>query len=435
MKNLDIIILAAGKGTRMKSPLPKVMHELGGKPLLQHVIDTAKKLSPDHIYIVLGHESETLKKHFSNDKTLKFVHQKKQLGTAHAVMQALAMIKNPQQKILILYGDVPLITDITLNQLIQKFESDQKIELGLLTANMNKPHGLGRIIRNAKNKITKIVEEKEATLKEKKITEINTGIYISTLNILSKLIKTIKANNSQGEYYLTDIVTPKINMTDIRVENYSEILGINDLEQLYQLECIYQQMLARNFRLAGIVVGQNVIFEGKIEIGFGSKIGANCILKNVSIGEHVEIKPHCVIEEAIISNHCKVGPFARIRPGTTLSNHVAIGNFTEVKNSHINQYSKIPHLSYIGDSEIGEKVNIGAGVITCNYDGMNKHKTIIGHNVFIGSDSQLIAPVEIEDGAFIGAGSTITKNAPKNKLTLSRAKQITLDHWKKPAKK
>jgi len=430
-RNLDIIILAAGKGTRMKSPLPKIMHELSGKPLLQHVIDTAKKLMPNNIYIVTGHKSDTVKNYFVHDKKLNFIYQKKQLGTAHAVMQVLPLIKNSQQQILILYGDVPLISHETLLQLIKKFSANKKIDLGMLTAILDDPKGLGRIIRH-KNTIVKIIEEKEANAKEKLINEINTGIYISTLQYLKNSLKKITPHNSQGEYYLTDIITTKTGVTDIIVKDNIEISGVNDLEQLHQLECLHQKNLSKQFRLSGVTVGPNVIFEGKVDIGAGSKIGANCVLKNVSIGEMVEIKPYCVIEDAVIKSHCKIGPFARIRPGTQLFENVSVGNFTEIKNSNIHQYSKIPHLSYIGDTKMGEKVNIGAGVITCNYDGINKHKTIIGDNVFVGSDSQLIAPIEIESGAFIGAGSTITKKAPKNKLTLSRAKQVTLEHWKKP---
>lgn len=441
---LDIVILAAGKGTRMKSSRPKVLHELAGKPLLQHVIDTSLALNPDNIYIICGYQSELVQENckiiFKDNPTLKFIQQSEQLGTAHAVMQVLPHWQKDKKnsenienkKVLILYGDVPLIQSGTLAKLISALESSPSAELGMIVANFADPTGFGRIIRDNQNKIIRIVEEKEATDQERKITEINTGIYLVNANFLIRGLSDIKPHNTQKEYYLTDIVTPESKIIDITVEEPREVYGVNDLEQLYQLECYYQENLAKKFRLSGVAVSQNVIFEGNVEIGAGSKIGPNCVLKNVHIGENVEIKANCVIEEAVIQADCKVGPFARIRPGTELSSGVTVGNFTEIKNSKINQRSKIPHLSYIGDTVMGEKVNIGAGVITCNYDGVNKHKTVIGDNVFIGSDSQLIAPINIGSGAFIGAGSTITKDPPENKLTLSRAKQVTLERWERP---
>jgi bifunctional UDP-N-acetylglucosamine pyrophosphorylase/glucosamine-1-phosphate N-acetyltransferase len=425
---LNVVILAAGRGTRMRTHLPKVLHPLGGKPLLQHVIDTSKSLNPKNIYIVTGYENEKIQAAFENEKVI-WVHQEKQLGTAHAVMQILPHLKNPEEQVLILYGDVPLISALTLQNLIDKTPLQQ---LGLLTAILDNPFGLGRIIRDKQNKVVKITEEKEASQTEKNIKEINPGIYLAAVKYLQEILPTLSSNNSQQEYYLTDIVNANISIADIRVENFYEVYGVNDLEQLFNLECYYQSQMAKNLRLSGVMVSQNVIFEGNIEIGSGSKIGANCILRNVKIGNNVEIKANSFLEDCIIKEECKIGPFARIRPGTELEKNVSIGNFVEIKNSQINKNSKIPHLSYVGDTTMGENVNFGAGAITCNYDGINKHRTIIENNVFIGSDSQLIAPITIEEGAFVGAGSTITKSAPRHKLTLSRSKQQTLENWTRP---
>lgn len=431
--NLNVIILAAGQGTRMKSSQPKVLHCLAGKPLLQHVIETAENVSPQNIYIIYGCQGEKIRAQFENfAENLHWIEQKEQLGTAHAVMQVLPYLNNPDEKVLILYGDVPLISKQTLIELIDKTSQEQ---LGLLTVVLENPFGFGRIIRNKENnKIIKITEEKDADLTEKKIKEINAGIYLSSVKNLKISLSKISQNNIQKEFYLTDIVSKDIEITDIIVQNPYEVYGVNDLEQLSILECYYQQNTAKNLRLSGVRVDQNVIFEGNLEIGPDSKIGANCILKNIKIGKNTEIKPNSIIEDSIIGDDCTVGPFARIRPGTKLSSQVHIGNFVEIKNSDIHQKSKIPHLSYVGDTTMGESVNFGAGAITCNYDGANKHRTIIGNNVFIGSDTQLIAPLKIEDGSTIGAGSTITKNTPAHKLTLSRAKQLTVEHWVRPKK-
>lgn len=427
-QNLNIIILAAGQGTRMKSSLPKVLHKLGGKALLQHVIDTAQALFPKNIYIIYGYEGEKIKSAFENIKynKLNWVYQEKQLGTAHAVMQVLPMLRNSDEQVLILYGDVALISLQTLHALLQKTSFNQ---LGLLTVNLENPAGLGRIIRDKNNKVIKITEEKEATAEEKQIKEINPGIYLTTVKYLRKILPEISAHNAQQEYYLTDIVTVQSDIVDINIENFYEVYGVNDLEQLYILECYYQAELAKKLRLSGVIIGPNVIFEGNITIGSGSQIGANCILRDVNIGNNTEIKANSIIEESVIGDHCKIGPFARIRPGTELASQVTVGNFVEIKNSQINSKSKIPHLSYVGDTTMGENVNFGAGAITCNYDGVNKYRTIIENNVFIGSDSQLIAPVKIEEGSIIGAGSTITKDTPANKLTLARARQQTIDRW------
>jgi len=432
--SLNIIILAAGQGTRMKSTLPKVLHPVGGKPLLQHVLETAQSLSPQNIYIIYGCQGEKIRVQFENfTENLHWVEQKEQLGTAHAVMQALPYLNNPDEKVLILYGDVPFISQQTLEAGLLRFARNDA-GVGLWTTVLDNPAGFGRIIRTMDNKVVKITEEKDADSAEKKIKEVNAGIYLSTVKNLKTSLSQVSQNNSQKEFYLTDIVKKDIDVSDIVVQNPYEVYGANDLDQLYILECYYQQTTARNFRLSGIKVDQNVIFEGHIEIGLGSKIGANCILKNVKIGKNTEIKPNSVIEDSVVGDDCKVGPFARIRPGTELLTQVSVGNFVEIKNSYINPKSKIPHLSYVGDTVMGENVNIGASVITCNYDGAYKNQTIIGDHVFVGSGSQLIAPIEIEEGSTIGAGSTITKNTPAYKLTLSRAKQQTVEHWVRPKK-
>jgi bifunctional UDP-N-acetylglucosamine pyrophosphorylase/glucosamine-1-phosphate N-acetyltransferase len=431
--SFNIIILAAGQGTRMKSSLPKVLHTLGGKPLLQHVINTAVALSPQKIYIVHGHEGEKIKAalRHADAPELNWIHQAKQLGTAHAVLQVLPALKNPDEQVLILYGDVPLVSSHTLNRLLQKTEAHQ---LGLLTVNLENPAGFGRIIRDKDKKIIKITEEKDASAAEKKITEINTGIYLTTVKYLRETLPGLSANNIQQEYYLTDIVTPQSNCIDINVDDVYEVYGVNDFEQLYILECYYQAALAKKLRMSGVIVGPNVIFEGDITIAAGSRIGANCILRDVTIGSHTDIKPNSMIEESTIGDQCKIGPFARIRPGTKLSSEVTIGNFVEVKNSDIASKSKVSHLSYVGDTTMGENVNFGAGAITCNYDGANKYRTVIENNVFVGSDAQLIAPVRIEEGSTIGAGSTITKDTPANKLTIGRARQQTIERWMRPQK-
>ncbi|HEV2614202.1 MAG TPA: bifunctional N-acetylglucosamine-1-phosphate uridyltransferase/glucosamine-1-phosphate acetyltransferase [Gammaproteobacteria bacterium] len=430
--SLNIIILAAGRGTRMKSVLPKVLHELSGKALLDHVISTVQTLSPANIYITIGYEAEQIKAYFKDKfKNIHWVIQENLLGTGDAVKQVLPHLKNPDDKALVLYGDMPLVPAQTLQNLISHTTSDQ---LGIVTTHVDNPHGFGRIIRDAQHKIINIIEEKDADSAQKNITEINPGIYLTSVKNLQHWIPNIKSNNSQKEFYLTDIVSMANAITSITAENPHEVLGVNDLEQLYQLECVHQAEIAKKFRLSGVTVSSNVRFEGDVEIGAGSKIGANSIIKNSKIGKNVEIKPNSIIEDSVIHDECSVGPFARLRPGTVLDKKVKIGNFTEIKKSHIGEGSKVPHLSYVGDAVLGKHVNFGAGSIICNYDGVNKHQTVIGDNVFVGSDSQLIAPVKIGNGAFIGAGSTITKDAPANKLTVARARQTTVESWKPPKK-
>ncbi len=446
-----IVILAAGQGTRMKSSLPKVLHTLAGLPLLQHVIDTAKKLNPNKIIVVYGHGGETVKTQINED-SVTWVEQAEQLGTGHAVEQAIPELENVD-RVLVLYGDVPLIKKATLERLLNKESA-----LSILTTNLPDPTGYGRIIRQADGYVEKIVEHKDAKHDELKVNEINTGILAAEFDSLKKWIEMLENKNSQQEFYLTDIVAlavkQDVKVNSVNPEKLSEVTGINDRVQLARLERDYQMETAEELMRAGITIrdpsridirgqveiGQdseldiNVILEGKVSIGNFVKIGANTVIKNSQIADGVTILENCVIEDAAIGADCKLGPFSRIRPGTNLQGENHVGNFVEIKNSNVGIGSKINHLSYVGDSDVGKKVNIGAGTITCNYDGANKHKTEIGDQVFIGSNSALVAPVKINDGSTIGAGSVITKDTPSDQLTLSRAKQISINNWQRPVK-
>lgn len=452
---IQTVILAAGQGKRMQSSLPKVLHHLAGKPMLEHVIDTALHLSPDISPIIInGYQGEILKKSLAHHK-VRWVEQKEQLGTGHAVLQALPEI-SANDEVLILYGDVPLITVETLRKLI---EQTPKNAIGMLTAHLANPTGYGRIKRNKSNQIIGVIEEKDATDKERNIKEVNPGIYLASAKQLKNWLPELKNRNAQGEYYLTDIIAAAV-AEDIPIHDAQpivndEVLGVNDRVQLIQLERSYQRMLAEKFLHQGVTIydparfdvrGEihmgrdvtidvNVIFEGKVTIGDGCSIGPNTILRDVALGERVEVKANSVIEGADIAAGCIIGPFARIRPGTILNTAVHIGNFVEVKNSKIDTASKVNHLSYIGDSEIGKRVNVGAGTITCNYDGASKHKTTIGDDVHIGSDTQLVAPVTIGDKATIGAGSTIINDVLPNELTIThKLEQRHIKGWKRPQK-
>lgn len=447
---LKVIILAAGQSKRMKTDISKVLHPLAGVPLLKRVVDTAQQLSPQTIYVVYnnGKVREKLK-----DLPVQWIEQPQQLGTGHAVSEVLPKL-NDQDRILVLYGDVPLITVKTLQKLLTDTPKDA---LGILVVDRNNPFGYGRIIRKS-GKIIAIIEEKDATQKQRAIREINTGILTASAKHLKQWLPKVTNKNSQKEYYLTDVIAiaakAKNKIIGIKAETIEETQGVNDRAELAILERYYQQQTAKQLMLQGVtiidpnrfdlrgeihcaqdvVIDCNVILEGKINIGTGSKIGAGTILKNVTIGENVEILPYCVIEDSIIGNNCKIGPLARVRPGCVIKNNVELGNFIELKKTQMGDNSKAHHHGYLGDSIIGENVNVGAGVITCNYDGANKYQTIIKDGAFIGSDSQLVAPVTINENAYIGSGSTITKDAPANKLTLGRAKQVTIENWKPPQK-
>lgn len=450
---LDVVILAAGKGTRMVSERPKVLHELAGKPLLQHVLDTAKSLDPAQICVIYGYGGETVPQAIA-DTSLKMVKQEPQLGTGHAVQQALPHL-NDKHVTLVLYGDVPLTHAETLLPLIRIAQSGK---VALLTIEMENPHGYGRILREG-GKVRRIVEEKDASPEERRVTEVNTGIMALPNQFLPGWLAALKNSNAQGEYYLTDVidlaVSAGIEVATAHPAHHREVLGVNSKIQLAQLERMYQQERAYKLLDSGVtlldperidirgnlscgrdvVIDVNCVFEGQVKLGDGVRVGANCVLRDVKIESGCSIEPFSLLEKATLGADCRIGPFARIRPGTELADEVHIGNFVEVKNSQVGFNSKINHLSYVGDATVGSRVNVGAGTITCNYDGANKHRTVIEDNAFIGSDTQLVAPVTVGKGATIGAGSTITKDTPVGELTLSRAKQITISGWQRPVKK
>lgn len=453
---LHVVILAAGQGKRMHSALPKILHPLAGRPLLQFVIDAAKKLQPENIHVVYGFGGEAIQKAFAADSSLHWIVQEQQLGTGHAVQCALPFIPENNQ-VLILYGDVPLIPVETLQELLAQSNNES---LAILTANFSNPYGYGRIIRDNKKQITSIVEHRDATEQQLTISEINTGIMAAPSSGLHRWIPKLQNTNAQKEFYLTDIVAmalqEKISVKTVSASREEDVSGVNDRIQLSKLERFVQQQQAQQLMQQGVtfldparfdlrgtlkvgkdvVIDINVICEGNVELSDGVKVGANTILKNVKINANTEIRPHSIIEDSIIGERCIIGPFARIRPQTVLANEVHIGNFVEVKKSVISEQSKVNHLSYIGDATIGKNVNVGAGTITCNYDGVNKHQTIIGDRVFIGSDTQLVAPVSVGDDATIAAGSTIRKNVEAGHLTITqRIQQRIVVGWKKPTKK
>ncbi|HMV12134.1 MAG TPA: bifunctional UDP-N-acetylglucosamine diphosphorylase/glucosamine-1-phosphate N-acetyltransferase GlmU [Nitrosomonas sp.] len=454
MSDLDIVILAAGVGKRMRSSLPKVLHKLAGKPLLKHAIDTAQTLSPRKIYIVYGHGGEQVLTEI-NDDQLTWVKQEPQLGTGHALLQVLPFLAK-SGKTLVLLGDVPLIQENSLTQLVASASANN---FALLTVTLANPFGYGRIIReDGTNQVSAIVEEKDANEIQRSINEINTGIMVLPNAYLHDYLPKLSNSNAQGEYYLTDIIKLAAS-SGIKIETAQphyewEVSGINSKVQLAQLERAAQNFQAQQLLDAGVtlmdpsridirgnlICGNNVeidvncIFEGTVTLGDNIKINANCIIRDTIISSGTTVLPFSLIDNAEIGKNCHIGPYARIRPGTRLDDNVHIGNFVEIKNSYIAMDSKANHLSYIGDATIGKKVNIGAGTITCNYDGAYKHQTIIEDNVFVGSDTQLIAPVKVAKGSTIGAGSTITRDTPEEQLTLSRAKQISVAGWKRPSK-
>lgn len=449
---LSIVILAAGQGTRMKSSIPKVLHSLGGQPLLGHVLSQAKALNPSQIIVVYGFEGEALKQYFASS-AITWVEQPQRLGTGDAVAKALPVISD-ESNVLILYGDVPLIQQSTLHKLITKTQDS----LGILTANMGNPAGLGRIIRDNEGRVLRIVEEKDASDAQKAITEINTGIVYAKAAALKKWVAKLSNDNAQKEYYLTDIVqfavADKVNVATENPADLPEIMGINDKFQLAQLERHYQwhkaqQLLQKGATLADpgrfdlrgsiefgkdVFIDVNVVFEGHNRLGEGCYIGPNCVLINCELGDNVTVLANSHLEGASVGNQSRVGPFARLRPGAILADGAHIGNYVEIKNSFIGEGSKINHLSYIGDTVMGNNVNVGAGTITCNYDGANKHETIIEDDVQIGSDTQLIAPVRVGKGATVGAGSTVTQDVPSYQLTLTHRLAPRSMDWQRPIK-
>jgi bifunctional UDP-N-acetylglucosamine pyrophosphorylase/glucosamine-1-phosphate N-acetyltransferase len=449
---LAVVILAAGKGTRMKSSMPKVLHPLAHKPLVQHVIDTARSLDPSQIVVVYGHGGDQVRE-VVTDADLSWAEQAEQLGTGHAVQQAMPHIKEAD-RVLVLYGDVPLTSAETLRELLEQAGDG----MGLLTINLDDPSGYGRIVRDDKGAVERIVEQKDANANELAIQEVNTGIMVLPGEKLSGWLNGLSNNNAQGEYYLTDLLAMAVNdgvsIAVTQPEHQFEADGVNNKLQLAELERAYQRLQADRLMTEGVLLRDpnrfdlrgslthgtdceidiNVIIEGNVTLGNNVKIGANVVLRNVSIGDNTVVVENCIFDDATVGADCTIGPFSRLRPGADLTGGAHIGNFVEIKKSVVGLGSKVNHLTYIGDSQIGAGVNIGAGTITCNYDGANKHTTVIGDNAFIGSNSALVAPVTIGKGATIGAGSVIRKDTSDDKLTLSGGKQVTIENWERPKK-
>jgi len=450
---LNVVILAAGQGKRMHSALPKVLHPLAGKPLLAHVIATARELKPARLCVVYGYGGEQVPDAVRGEG-LVFVEQQPQLGTGHALQQALPHL-DQRAGTLVLYGDVPLITAATLAALM----AGQAARLKILTAELAEPRGYGRIVRNAKGAITAIVEEKDATPQQRRIREINTGIMLLPGKRLAGWLAKLSNRNAQREYYLTDVVAlalkDRVTVESCAPHHDWEIIGVNSKQQLAELERTCQANTAARLLDAGVTLADprridvrgelrcgrdvsidvNCVFEGVVEVGDGAVIGANCVIRNTTIGAATRIEPFSMIDEAVIGERCRVGPYARIRPGTRLAQEVHIGNFVEVKASSVGAGSKANHLAYVGDSSVGRNVNIGAGTITCNYDGVNKHRTVIEDDVQIGSDVQLVAPVTVGAGATIGAGTTVWKDTPRGGLVVNPKAQQHRPDWKRPVKK
>jgi len=451
---LEIVILAAGQGKRMYSDTPKVLHHLAGRPLLAHVLESAHTLKPVAVHVVYGHGGEQVREAFAQ-AGVNWARQAEQQGTGHAVAQATPAVSD-QATVLVLYGDVPLIRSQTLQELLKAAGSGS---LALLTAQLEQPAGYGRIIRDTAGQVARIVESNDATPEEAAVREVNTGFLAAPADKLKKWLAGLRNHNAQGEYYLTDIiamaVAEGVPIATRSPRDISEILGVNSKQELAQVERIHQKQQAEKLMQQGVtlrdparldvrgelscgrdvVIDVNVIFEGKVVLGDRVQVGPNNVLRDSTVGSDTIIHPNCVIDQADIGVDCRIGPFARLRPETKLAAHVHVGNFVEVKKSDVGEGSKMNHLSYIGDTSIGSGVNIGAGTITCNYDGANKHRTVIGDNVFVGSNTALVAPVTVGAGATIGAGSVITKEAPAGELTLTRIPQVTKPGWKRPVKK
>jgi bifunctional UDP-N-acetylglucosamine pyrophosphorylase/glucosamine-1-phosphate N-acetyltransferase len=449
---LEILILAAGKGTRMRSDLPKVLHKLAGKPLLGHVVDNAHALGAAQTCVVYGFGGEAVPQALADD-TLTFVLQAEQHGTGHAVKEALPTLSDDSVT-LVLYGDVPLTRTATLQPLVAAAQAGK---LGLLTVSLADPSGYGRIVR-VDGRVARIVEHKDADDAERAIAEVNTGILAVATRPLKRWIAELKNDNAQGEYYLTDIIALAVR-DGVEIDTHQpafewEVLGVNSKAQLAELERIHQNEIAQALLNDGVtlldparldvrgtlacgrdvVIDVNCVFEGDVKLGDGVQVGAHCVVRNATVAAGTRIDAFTLIDDAAIGEANRLGPFSRIRPGTTLARDVHVGNFVEIKNSQIDDGSKINHLSYVGDTTMGKRVNIGAGTITCNYDGANKHRTVIEDEVFVGSDTQLVAPVTVGKGASLGAGTTLTRDAPAGELTLSRAKQVTIPGWKRPVK-
>ena len=455
---MNVVILAAGMGKRMQSALPKVLHPLAGKPLLQHVIDTARSLSSSKLCVIYGHGGAAVPEMVAKlaeqgQAPIETALQQPQLGTGHAVMQAVPQLIEDAPT-LVLYGDVPLTLESSLRRLVEAAGNDK---LGILTVEQANPFGLGRIVRE-NGRIVRIVEEKDASDTERAIREINSGIMCIPTRHLKRWLAALSNNNAQGEYYLTDIVAQAV-AEGVEVVSASpsaewEVAGVNSKVQLAELERRHQLNIANALLEKGVtlmdparidvrgelICGRDVVidvgcvFEGRVELADGVTVGPHCVLVNAKVEQGANIKPFCHIEDAVVGPKSQIGPYARLRPGTELGEDVHVGNFVEIKNSQVAAHSKANHLAYVGDATVGSRVNIGAGTITCNYDGANKFRTVIEDDAFIGSDSQLVAPVTVGKGATLGAGTTLTKDAPAGKLTISRPKQMTIDGWSRPVK-
>jgi len=447
------VILAAGEGKRMKSALPKVLLPLAGRALLRHVIDTARTLAPDAIHVVYGHGGERVREALK-DEPVTWTLQAERLGTGHAVRQAMQHIPD-EQRVLVLYGDVPLISRSTLTELLSLADGRR---LALLTMKADNTEGYGRIVRNSRGGVQRIVEEKDATQAQRRIRECNTGVLVSPARLLKGWLARLKADNSQREYYLTDVVAmavkDRVAVSPLIAPSASEVLGVNDKAQLAELEGIWRARITRELMLAGMTLADparvdvrgsvthgsdvfidvNVVLEGKVALGDRVRVGAGCVIRDSEIGADTEVFPHCVIDGARIGPNCNIGPFARFRPRASLSGGVHIGNFVEVKNSELGAGSKANHLAYVGDAHVGARVNIGAGTIVANYDGANKHRTLIEDDVHTGSNSVLVAPITVGAGATIAAGSTVTRAVPAGGLTVARARQVTVEEWRRPTK-
>ena len=450
---LEIVILAAGLGKRMRSSLPKVLHPLAGRPLLAHVLDTARELSPRRIVVVHGHGAAQVKQAFPQED-LEWVLQAEQLGTAHAVMQAMPRV-SPDAQVLLLYGDVPLVRVATLRHLLDAAGDG----LALLTAELEEPAAYGRVVRDVAGRVKRVVELRDASPVEREIREINAGFYALSAKRLSAWLKRLDNRNAQKEYYLTDLVAlavgDSVPVAAVKVEDAWEAAGVNSKAELAALERRYQKIVSQSLLEMGVTLADparidvrgalecgrdvlidvNCVFHGRVTLGDGVRVGANSILRNISVAAGSEILPFCHLEDSIIGERCRIGPYARLRPGNALAEDVHIGNFVEVKASRLGAGSKANHLTYLGDSEIGARVNVGAGTITCNYDGAAKHRTVIEDDCFIGSDATLVAPVRIARGSYIGAGSTINKDTPADQLTVARARQVSIPAWKPRRKK
>ncbi|PSF13592.1 UDP-N-acetylglucosamine diphosphorylase/glucosamine-1-phosphate N-acetyltransferase [Marinobacter fuscus] len=453
MSPLHVVILAAGQGSRMKSALPKVLHPVAGKPMLHHVVDTATRLGAEKIHTVIGHGADQVRASLNNE-SVNWVLQTEQLGTGHAVAQALPDLPE-DARVLVLYGDVPLTRAETLAGMVDHLGEDN---LALLTVTMDDPKGYGRIVRGNDDRVQAIVEHKDASAEQLAIREVNTGILAVSARRLRSWLPALSNRNAQGEYYLTDIIAMAVehglSVNVAQPDNVFEVQGVNNRVQLAEMERWYQAQQAERLLTEGasladparidvrgkLTIGTdlwidvNVVFEGEVTLGSRVVIGPNCVIRNSRIGDGTEIKANSVIEDSVIGDQAEIGPFARLRPGTELANRTKVGNFVETKKAKVGEGSKINHLSYVGDATLGERVNVGAGTITCNYDGVNKHQTVIGNGVFVGSNTSLVAPVAVAEGATIGAGSTITRDVGRQELAVARGKQRNIQGWERPEK-